>query len=58
MQHFIQNVPVDWPGLFETRAELSVYLSDCDFDLWVFSWAFKIAVAVYRAYRGALPTDG
>ena len=58
MQHFIQHVPVDRSRLFEARAEPAVYLTDGDFDLWVFAGVCKIAVAVDRADRRALPPDG
>ena len=40
------------------RSRPSVYLVDGDFDLWVFSGIFKIAVEVDRAYRSALSSDG
>ena len=46
-------MPVYRSRLFKTLAEPSDYLSDRDFDLWVFGGIFEISVAVNRAYRGA-----
>ena len=57
MQHSIQYTPIYWLRLFEARAEPSVYLSDCDFDLCVFGGVFEIVVAMDHAYRCALPLD-
>jgi hypothetical protein len=36
MHHFIQDMPVYRPSLFKALAKPPVYLTDRNFDLWLF----------------------